>query len=239
MRRVVERAEGVCHGMRDAETYVGICHCGDVLRQCHAFASVGISVHSLAQVLGDELDSFKIQAVGQFPGSFCGVALYSVSQRVHTGGSGKASGHRCHHVGIHDSDVGDVVGVNADEFADVLHVGNDIVYGGFRARAAGGGHCDSEHCAVLCRRNAFERADIRVLGVVDDDADRFSGIHRRAAAYCDHEVGAAGLVGFNSRLDVFNCGIGFDIGIELEVDTVLLQKVCDFGSHAEFYKIGV
>ena len=225
--------------MGDAKAYVGICHSGNVLCQSHSFTSVGIVGNCLAEVLCDQLDGFQVQNVGKLPCSGCGIAFDGVGQSVHTCGSGQALGHGGHHIGIYDGDVGDIVRVYADELSLLLDVGNDIVDGGFCTCAAGGGNCDGEDSPLGGGSDTFQRADIRELGVVDDDADALAGVHGGAAADGDHHVSAGFLVGFHAVLDVLDGGVGLDVGIEGVGNAVLFQKICDIGCNTELDKVGI
>ena len=239
MGGVVHGAQGVGHGVSDAQAHIGEGHAGDELAQGHAFAALVLVVHGAPQALGDEPDGLQVQAVGQSPGGLGGVALNGVGQGIHAGGGGEALGHGGHHVGVHDGDVGDVVGVHADELALALHVGDDVVDGGLGGGAGGGGHGDGEHGAVLGGGHALQGADVGELGVVDDDADGLAGVHGGAAADGDHVVGTRLLVGLHAGLDVLNGGVGLDVGVDLIGHTGLVQQVGDLLGDVELDQVGV
>ena len=84
--------------------------------------------------------------------------------------------------GIDDGDLGDVVGVNADELALLLHVGDDVVDGDLSGGAGGGRDGDGEHGVLLGGGDALEAGHVGKLGVLDDDADALAGVHGGAAA---------------------------------------------------------
>ena len=91
-------------------------------------------------------------------------------------------------VGVDDGHVGDIVDVDTDELALALHVGDDVVDGGFGSGAGGGGHSDGVNGGVLGGGNAFQRTDVLELRVVDDDTDGLAGVHGGTAAHGDHVI---------------------------------------------------
>ena len=167
------------------------------------------------------------------------VALDGVGQGVHAGGGGQALGHAAHHVWIDHGDLGDIVGVHADELALLFHVGDDVIDGDLRGGAGGGGHGDGEHGVLLGGGNALQGAHVLKLGIVDDDADGLGGIHAGAAADGDDAVRAALLEVGDAGLHVFNGGIGLDFAVDLVGEAGLLQQVGDLGGHAELDQVRV
>ena len=141
------------------------------------------------------------------------VALDSVGQSIHAGGGGQALGHGGHHIGIDHGDLGDIVGIHADELALLLHIGDDVVDGDLSSSAGGGGNSDGEHSVLLGGSNAFQRADIRKLGVIDDDADGLCGIHGGAAADGHDAVSLGGLESGHAVLHVGDGGVWLDLAV--------------------------
>ena len=174
----------------------------------------------------------EVEHIGHFPGGLCGVALDGVGERVHAGGGGQALGHGGHHFGIDDGDDGHIVRIDADELALVLHVGDDVVDGHLGGRAGGGGNGDDRHAGVLGGRDALQTAHVGVLGVVDDDADGLGGVDGRAAADGDDVVRARGLEGGHAGLNVFNGGVGLDVGEQLVAQAVPVQNIGHLGGDA-------
>ena len=82
------------------------------------------------------------------------VALNGVGQGVHAGSCGQALGHAGHHIGVDNGDLGDVVGVHADELALLLDIGDDVVDRDLGSGAGGGGHRNGEHGVLLGGGNA-------------------------------------------------------------------------------------
>ena len=107
--------------------------------------------------------------------------------------------------------IGHVVGVDADEFALLLHVGDDVVDGNLGGGAGGGGNGDDGHARVLGGSDALQAAHVRKFGVGDDDADGLGGVHGGAAADGDDVVGAGSREGRDAVLNVFDGGVGFDV----------------------------
>ena len=175
--------------------------------------------------------------VGHLPGARGGVALDGVGKRVHAGGGGEALGHGVHHVRIDDGDLGDVVHVHADELALALHVGDDVIDRDLGGGAGGGGHGDREHGVVLRRRDALEGADVRELGVVDDDADGFRGIHDRAAAHGDDAVGVKRLEGLHACLHVLDRRVRLHFGEEGVRNALFIQNVRDLPDLAGLHDV--
>jgi len=136
-------------------------------------------------------------------------------------------------------DFGNVVGIHADELALLFHVGDNVVDGHLSSGTGGGGHGDGEHSVVLGGGNAFQRAHVGILGVVDDDADALGGIHGGAAADGDDAIRAGGLVGFHASLHVFNGGVGLDVVKDHVGDVFCIQQGGHLAGHAELNQIGV
>ena len=118
-----------------------------------------------------------MEHIAHLPSAFGDIALNRVGECVHTCCGGKTLGHRRHHIGINDSDNGNIVNVNANHFAVFLGVCYYIVNRNLGGCACGCRHGDYRHAFILCRSNALERADIGKLGVFDYYADSLCGIH--------------------------------------------------------------
>ena len=244
MRGVVVSGQGVSHGVVDAQANVGEAHAGNILAKSHALAAgaglTGLGLgDGVAQVLADQLNSLKVEHVGELPGTLGGVALDGVGQSVHTSGSGQAGGHGSHHVRIDDGDLGGVVGVDAHELADLLGVGDDVVDGHLSGGTGGRRHSDGEHGVVLSGSNALEAADISELGVVDDDADGLGSIHGGAATDGHDSVSLGGLEGLDAVLDVLDRGVGLNLGVEAPSDASGVELVGHLGGNAKLDQIGV
>ena len=167
------------------------------------------------------------------------VTLDGVGQSVHTGGGGQALGHGGHHIGIDHSDLGDIVGVHADELALLLHIGDDVVDGDLSRSTGGGGHGNGEHSVLLGGSHAFQRAHIRELGVVDDDADGLCGIHGGTAADGHDAVCLSSLEGCHAVLHIGDGGVGLDLAVNSVGEVCSIQQVGDFLGHAKLDQIGV
>ena len=244
VRGVVVSGQGVSHGMVDAQANVGEAHAGDILAKSHALAAgaglAGLGLgDGVAQVLANQLDSLKVEHVGELPSALGGVALDGVGQSVHASGSGQAGRHGSHHVGIDDSNLGGIVGVDAHELADLLGVGDDVVDGHLSGGTGGRRHGDGEHGVVLSRSNALEAADIGELGVVDDDADSLGGVHGGAATDGHDSVSLGGLEGLDAVLDVLDSGVGLDLGVEAPSDAGGVELVGHLSGNAKLDQIGV
>lgn len=75
-----------------------------------------------------------------------------------------------------------------------------------------------------------------MLGVVDDDADCFGGVHYGAAADGDEVVGACLLEHFDAVLDVFDGGVGLDVVEDLVCETGVVEDVGDFLCDTELHQ---
>ena len=244
VRGVVVSRQGVSHGVVDTQANVGEAHAGDILTKSHALtagaglAGLGLG-NRVAQVLADQLNSLKVEHIGELPGALGGVALDGVGQSVHAGGSGQAGGHGSHHVGVDDGDLGGVVGVDAHELADLLGVGDDVVDGHLGSGTGGRRHGDGEHGVVLGGSNALEATDIGELGIVDDDADGLGGVHGGAATDGHDSVSLGGLEGLDAVLDVLDSGVGLDLGVEAPSDAGGVELVGHLSGNAKLDQIGV
>ncbi len=167
------------------------------------------------------------------------VALDSVCQSVHAGGGGQALGHGGHHIGIDHSDLGDIVGIHADELALLLHIGDDVIDGDLGSSAGGGGNSDGEHSVLLGGSNAFQRADIRKLGVIDDDADGLCGIHGGAAADGHDAVSFSSLESGHAVLHVGDGGVGLDLTVNSVGKVCSIQQIGDLLGDAELDQVGI
>ena len=87
--------------------------------------------------------------------------------------------------------------------------------------------------------NALQAADVRELGVVDDDADGLGGIHGGAAADGDDAVSLGSLKGGNAVLNVLDGGVGLDLAVNAVGKAGGVQQVCDLLGNAELDQIGV
>jgi len=239
VRRVVQSRQAVRHAVDDAEADVREAHARDVLAQGHALAPVLRVLHGAAQMRGDEADGLEMEHVAHLPGTLGDEALDGVGQSVHAGRGGEAPRHGGHHLRVDDRDLGDVVRVDADEFALLLHVGDDVVDRDLGRGSGGGGHGNGEGGVVLRVGDALEAHHVGELGVLDDDADRLRGVHGRAAADGDDAVGPGGLERAHTGLDVFNGGVGLDVGVELVGDLRPVQHVQHLLGDAELHEIGV
>src|SRR5699024_1291167 len=167
------------------------------------------------------------------------VALDGVGQSVHAGGGGQALGHGSHHVGVHHGDLGDVVGVHADELALLFHVGDDVVDGDLGGRAGGGGHGDGEHRMLFGGGHALQAAHIGKLGVIDDDADGLGGVHGGAAANGHDAVGAGRPESGHAVLDVLDGGVGLDLAVNAVGEARRVHQGGHFAGDAELDQVGV
>ena len=167
------------------------------------------------------------------------VALDGVGQSVHAGGGSQTLGHGGHHIGVNHSDLGDVVGIDADELALLLDIGDDVIDGDFGRSTGGGGHGDGEDGVLLGGRDTFQRADIRELRVVDDDADSLCGVHGRAAADGHDAVCLSSLEGRHAVLHIGDGGVGLDLAVHSVGKVCRIQQVGDFLGHAELDEVGV
>ena len=239
VRGIINSAQGVCHGVSDSKTYVGEAHTCDVLAESHSLTPLFGVCNSAAQGFGDQLDGFQMEHIGHFPCSFCGVALDSVGQSVHTGGSGQSFRHGGHHLRINNCDDRHVVRVNAYEFTFSLYVGDNVVDGNLCSSTCCGRNSDDRYAGILGRCSALKASDILELRVCDDDTDGFGSIHGRTAADCDQIISAGCLESFYAVFYVFDGRVWFDVAVKLIVQSVLGQDIGYFGSNVEFYQIRV
>jgi len=162
---------------------------------------------------GDDLDGLEVQG-------------------VHPGGDLQRGRHARHHVGVHDRDDRDVVGVDADELARVLHVGDDVVDRHLSSRAGRGGHRDDGHRRVLGVGHPLPAAHVGELGVGDDDPDRLARVLPRTAGDRDQAVGPR----LGERLDPLLHRLDRRVGHHRVVDVVreagIVQPSGDLGGDA-------
>ena len=180
-----------------------------------------------------------MEHVGQLPRALRGVALDGVRERVHARCRGQARRHAGHHVGVDHRHVGDVVDVDAHEFAHLLRVGDDVVDGYLGRRARRGGNGDGERGVVLRGRDALERDHVSELGILRDDADALGRVHGRTAAHGDDHVGAGSLERRHAVLHVLDGGVGLDLVVELPRDAGLVELGRHLARDAESHQVRV
>ena len=180
-----------------------------------------------------------MEHIGKLPCALGNIALDRMRKRIHTGCRGEPLRHRGHHIGIDDRDNGNIVRIDANEFAVFLHIGDDVVdrdlSRGSRRRRDG----DGRDSLVSRYDRALEAADVLMLRIGDDDADRLCGIHRRAAADRDNAVSAGFFERGDACLNIFDRRIGLDIGINLIREARLVEQLGDFACNAEFQKVRI
>ena len=239
VRHIVVSGEGVSHRVIYSETYVREAHTCNVLTESHTLATVSGVCNCAAERASDDLDSFEVEHIRKLPSASGDVALDRVSERVHTGSRGKRSGHSRHHIGVNYRNDGNVVGVNTNELSLLLNVGDNVVDGNLSGSTCGGCNCDGGNAGVLRGSNALKRANVRVLGVGDDDADSLCGIHRGAAADSYDAVSRSRLERLNAVLYVFYSRIGLDVREYAVFNTLGVEKIGDLLGDAELDKVGV
>ena len=239
MGHVVECGESVGHRVVDAEADVGEAHSGDVLAKGHSGAAGGLVGDGVAERGGDEADRLDVHHVRHRAGGLRYVALDRVGKRVHAGKRRKPLGHRRHHVGIDEGDDGDVVGIDADELALLLDIGDDVVDRNLGGCSGGSGNREDRLGGFGRRRDALEGADVSELRVGDDDADGLGGIHRRAAADGDDRVGLGLPEGLDAVLHVVDRRVRLYVAVDGIGDLSLVQKVGDLLRDAELDEVGV
>ena len=192
--------------MHQSQPDVRECHAGDVLSRRHAVAGLDIGgiLDGLGQPLGNHLDGFGLEHIAHFPCAQRNQALDRVRQRIHAGRCGQTARHRKHQLGVDDRERRDVVRIDAYHFFDVLLVRNHVVDRHLGSRAGRRRQRDDGNRLFLRIGYALERHHVGELGVVDDDPDRLRGIHRRAAADRDHEIGSGRLERGDAGLHVLH-----------------------------------
>ena len=239
MRGVVQSRQTVCHAVDNAQANIGETHAGNVLTQSHALAPLRGVLHSAAQVLGDQLDGFQVEHIRDGAMALGDVAFNGMGQCVHTGGGGQTLGHAGHHIGVNHSDFRNIVGIHADELALLLYIGDDIIDGNFGSGTGGGGHGNGKHSVLFGGGNAFQAADIRKFGVVDDDADGLCSIHGGSAADGHDAVRLSCLESSNAVLHVLDGGVGLDFAVNSIGEAGCIQQGSDLAGNAELDQVGV
>ena len=231
MGRVIHGAQGVGHGVGNAQAHIGKAHTSDVLAQGHALPAFLGAFHSAPQVGSDQADGLQMEHIGHLPGAGSGVALDGVGQGVHAGGSGEALGHGIHHVRVNHGHNGHIMGVYADKLPLALHIGDYIVDGDLCGSAGSGGYGDDRHAGLLGGGHTLQRADVRKLGVVDDDTHGLGSVHSGAAADGQDVVSPGGLEGVHAVHYVLNGGVGLNVGKYFIGQALRVQNVGDLGDH--------
>ena len=157
--------------------------------------------------------------------SFGDISFDGMRQRVHTGCGGQTFRHRGHHIRIDNSNLGNIVRVNANEFPLLLNIGNNVIDRDLCCGACGRRNGNRKDCMLFRRRNAFERANVRKFRIVDDDTDRFRGIHCAAAADRNDAIRFCLLERCNAGLNVFNRRIRLDVAVNFIRKACLIQQI--------------
>ena len=105
--------------------------------------------------------------------------------------------------------------------------------------SGGGGNRDGENRVLLRWGDALEGADVGKLRVLNDDADCLCGIHGRTAADRDDAVGLGLFESLDAVLDIFDGGIGLDIGVNAVSEACGVKQICNLLCDAELDEGGV
>ena len=131
------------------------------------------------------------------------------------------------------------MGVHTDEFALLLHIGDNVVDGHLSRGSGRGGNGDDGDAGLLSGGNALQAPHVLKLRVGDDDADGLGRIHGGASSDGYNVVRSGSLKGGYAGLHILNGGIGFDVGVNLIVQPSILQHLGHLGGYLELNQIRV
>ena len=225
MRCVIKCAEGVCHRVNDAETYIREAHSCNVLTESHIRSAFGSIVNCAAERTGNNFNGFEMEHIGELPCALCYISFNSVCKSVHTCCGCESLGHAGHHIGVNNCYYGNIVNVYANHLAVFLNVSDNVVYRNLCSGACRCRNCDYRNGFVLCGSDALKRTNVRKVGVVYDYTDSLCRIHGRTAADSDEVVRACFFESVNACLDVFYCGVRLDFGEHGISKTCFVKKV--------------
>ena len=153
-------------------------------------------------------------------------------QGVHAGGRLQRRRHGVHHIGIDKGHLRNIVRVDADEFAPLFFIGDDIVNRHLRRGTRGGRHREDRHAGLTGGRQPLQAADIGERRVTLNNTDRLTGILRRTAADGDQVIRPAALKGLQPLLNHGDGGVRDHVAEHVPCQPGGVQFVSDFCRHA-------
>ena len=157
-----------------------------------------------------------------------------MSERIHTCGSGEASGQRIHQFSIDHGYGRDIIGVDTHHLLFLFLVDYDVVDSGFGSRTGRGGERHHRHALVLRRRTSFERHHVGKLRIGHYNTDTFGGIHGRSATDSNQQIGSRSLESSHTVLHVLHSRIGLHLAEHIVGDSRLVE---DIGHHLGHSKL--
>ena len=158
-----------------------------------------------------------------------------MGERVHTRGGRDVLGQSYREQRVHNGVVRDEHGVVDGIFLVSVRVGNDRGEGRFAARAGRGGNGDERRKLFQDAQQTFHFGN-GFAGTRHTSADALRAVHGRTAAERDDDVAVVVLVKFQPFLDVGDGGIGDDLVIDRNVQSLCLEPVDDGLSHTQAHK---
>lgn len=175
------------HTVHEAKPNVGKSHPRHILAERHSFPAPA-SPATEPRSAGDDLDGLEVQSIGQSPCAASEVPFDSMRQGVHAGSRLQRRRHSVHHIGIDKGHLRDIMRIDADEFAPLFFIGDDIVNRHLRRGTRGGRHREDRHAGLTGGRQPLEATDIGEFRVTLNNTDRLTGILRRTAADGDQVI---------------------------------------------------
>ena len=239
MRRIVEGSQRVSHRVHDTQTDIREAHTGNVLRLGHTLTSHDILtiLHSVVEVLMNQLDGLELEHIAHGPGTRRDVAFDGVRQGVHTRSGGQTLRHRHHQLAVNHGAHRNVVRVYADHLLLVLLVRDDVVDRHLRSRTGRRRKGKGRNSTVLRGGHTLQRTYILKLGVVVDDTYRLGRINRRATTQGHDTIGTRSLECSQCIQHILDGRIGLDVRENLIGNRCPLQDLLHLGCYAKFHQI--
>ena len=155
MRDIVHSTQRMCHGVNNAEAYVGEAHTCNILTKRHSFTTCEVTSYGATQGATDNFNSFQMKHISEFPCTFCNISFHGMNEGIHTCRRTKTSWHRCGHIRIHDGYDWDVMRVDANEFTVLFNICNNVVNRNLCSRTRCCRHSDDWQAWMFRRCQSF------------------------------------------------------------------------------------
>ena len=215
------------HTMIYTQSHIRERHTGNILRHSHAVPTDGILrvFYGDRQIAIYHLNGFNLEHIRQFPCTLRDKSLYSMRHSIHTRRSRKRLRQRIHQFGIHDSHVGNIVGIYANHLSLTSLIDDNIVDGCLGSCARCCGQCYDGERLLLGICHALQGNNIRELRVIHHNANSLGCVHTGTAPDCYNKVSPRLLAGLYTALHIRNGRIRFHIIEYLVADASLIHYI--------------
>ena len=231
MRDIIHSTQWMCHGVNNAEAYVGESHTCNILTKRHSFTTCEVTSHGATQGATDNFNSFQMKHIRKFPCTFCNITFHGMNEGIHPGRRTKTSWHRCGHIRVHDGYDWNIMRVNTYKFTVLFNICNNVVNSNLCSRTRCGRHSNNRQAWMFRRCHPFKATHIAELRVRHNRSNSLTCIDSTATAYSNDSFSTCSLTSSHTRCYVFNGWIRLNIVIDIISNTCRIKKICYLCSH--------